>query len=196
MSNRFTRILIFVTTLVVGNFPAIVIGCEQTYIDFLESPSSANYRRYLDWVHVNGTRELCDDPLRSDNNEKLLKLIREGNEYGIDAGFLELEISKGGNLEDVYRELGSVIERNPELFIDNVKKRNVSYRTLYDLAQMLPLELTDNFALQISTLEKRISKIESLSDDKYKIEKVMIIPALKARLDWANAGKNLILENQ
>jgi len=175
-------------------FTSESFACDQLYINFLNNPTKENHKLYVDKLTLNKGRKLCEITINIENFNKLLDLIGSDNELGIDVGFRELYVSQGGNLEDTYRELGKVIERRPDLILDNIIKHKSSFWVIEKFAIMLPLTMTDNFGLQIDTTKKRMSKVESLDDNKYGSKKTVLLDFMKEHLVSLEEMKAITLQ--
>lgn len=108
----------------------------------------------------------CPRECRPNDDElnTLLKLVEDGNTYAMDIAFAMLGFLDGGNFEDVARELGKTIEKNPSLFLVYSKKHKITDDTLESTLTMLPLNTVDNTDKRISIIKTRLNIISGIAD--------------------------------
>ena len=102
----------------------------------------------------------------------LVQLVESGNSEALAAGFLALRTMSfaGGDQGDLLRALGGQIKASATRFLALVGV----YGRDPDLLTMLPLETTDDVALKVSEIDRRIEALKTVAD-----------PAVKGDRDWA-----------
>ena len=101
----------------------------------------------------------------SSNSEKFIDLALKGNKRAVDITFASLRFLGGGELEDAMRALGSIVESDPELFFRKVRTHGIPSIAMEGIVVMTPLELVDQFDLQLRVLRKRLKIVSSLQTD-------------------------------
>ena len=108
--------------------------------------------------------EECEKELNPhySRSQKLVELVKLGNKKAIDIAFASLRVLGGGELGDVSRALGYVIESDPEFFLRKIRSHSISLFRIRKIVQGTPLELTDQFDLKIKVFERRLKSMSSL----------------------------------
>lgn len=132
---------------------------------FVNNPTQENY--FALGILVNECEignEECEKELNPhySRSQKLVELVKLGNTKAIDIAFASLKVLGGGELGDVSRALGSLIESDPELFLRKIRSHSISPFRIKKIAQGTPLELTDQINLQIKIFERRLESLLSL----------------------------------
>lgn len=141
-----------------------VAACASAWDDFLRHPD-ANAARVL-VAHLAGST--CDSSTIPSSQQvaRLVRLLtsRDLPTAAIRPAYLVTRCLDGGDLEDVYRALGSVIAGHPKDFLRVVAQEEVPDSQLRYLVATLPLSLVDNLSGQIAELDRRAARIRSAND--------------------------------
>jgi hypothetical protein len=133
---------------------------------FLKQTDKASFMRLMQNLHSCKPTQPCSKevtPTSGDVNS-LIRLVDQGNEFGISISFMSLKFLDGGNLEDVIKALGVVSNKYPNEFLKDVKKYRLSNFELKSIVTSLPENSVDDLNLQKELLVKRISSLKSVRD--------------------------------
>jgi hypothetical protein len=153
---------------------------------FINNPNQENYfalGKLINECEI-GIEE-CEKELNPhySRSQKLVKLVKLGNRRSIDIAFASLRLLGGGELGDVSRALGYLIESDPELFLRKTRAHFISPFRIKKIAQGTPLELTDRLDLQMKIFERRLKSMSSLKlkDPFLSLYKDICIKALQGK---------------
>ena len=110
---------------------------------------------------------------------KVRSLIRSGSDPTFRAAIIVSRCMGVGDLEDFYRAAGEFLERKPSRFIEIVDESKVSDREILYMVTMLPISFVDALDAQIEALDKRILKVEAVTEPRLSITQRKILKDLK-----------------
>ena len=153
---------------------------------FVNNPNQENY--FALGKLINECRignEECEKELNPhySRSQKLFALVKLGNRKAIDIAFASLRILGGGEFGDATRALGYLIESDPELFLRKIRSHAIPLIIMEKIVIRTPLELTDQFDLQLRILQKRLKSMSSLklNDPFLSLNKDICIKALQGK---------------
>jgi hypothetical protein len=134
--------------------------------DFLRRPDAMSAAQLTGALRTQISHR-CD-PIVVPSSEQvsaLTKLVVKGGDAAlILTAFLATRCLDGGNFEDVYRSLGRRLANLPDDVFRALEQEEVSEEELTYLTTMLPLELVDDPAAQLSEVDRRIVSIARVND--------------------------------
>lgn len=141
---------------------------EEEWGVFVNNPTEENYFALGKLIsQCEKGNEECEHLLSPHytSSQKLFDLVKLGNRKAIDITFASIRVLDGGELGDAMRSLGYLIESDPELFFKEIRMHGISSLTMERIVIKTPLELTDQFDLQLEVLRKRLQILSSLHVD-------------------------------
>jgi len=110
----------------------------------------------------------------------LIRRLNKGDSSAVALAFEMRNGLDGGDLEDLTRALGSVVNEYPKLFLQEARKRSLSDHELGQIVAALPLEHVDHIARQLGLLKRRMKSLESVTDPELMAIREMALAALRA----------------
>lgn len=140
-------------------------GTQDRWAQFLSQPNARNHRALAQALQGCNNPE-CAHQIKPSSQavNRLLELVQRGDPKAVDLAFLSIRFLDGGDLEDVFRGLGSVTETDPKLFLEQVVRHRVSRGNLESLLTMLPLSTVDNVPKKRRLVERRIRSLAAVKD--------------------------------
>ena len=138
---------------------------EEEWGIFVNNPTQENYFALGKLIsQCERGNEECESLLSPHytSSQKLFKLVKRGNRKAIDITFASLEVLDGGELGDALRSLGYLVETDPEFFLRKVRSHCLSLIVMKKIVGRTPLELTDQFDLQLRVFQERLKSMSSL----------------------------------
>jgi hypothetical protein len=156
---------------------------DKAWAEFLTSPNQVRHESLANAL------EKCSDSIciknlapSSVDVENLLVLVRKGDLRGIDIAFLSIRFLDGGDLEDVYREIGMLSETSPKLFLIKIKNRHVTAYQMQRMLRMLPLDTVDDIRSKRRIVKSRIEHLSIVDNPELKDVRNKSIGILKQYL--------------
>jgi hypothetical protein len=112
--------------------------------------------------------------------QELLSLIASGDEKAFRAALQALPCLGVGESEDFYRSAGAFLERQPVRFLEFVAGSDALKDRLRYLVTMLPISLVDDLSAQITTIDRRITVLNSVHDASLDMLKHSAVSALQS----------------
>jgi hypothetical protein len=122
----------------------------------------------------------CEPP--PERLDELMRRIEKGETACLDGMFERRTLLDGGDLEDLFRALGTVSERLPGLFLRKAVEHQVSDFQIGKIVAMLPLETVDDSERQAALLRKRIEGFEAVTDPSLAHGRDVALRALRSQL--------------
>jgi hypothetical protein len=140
--------------------------CSAEWEAFVSHPGEEHYKVLSELLTECRTGQECEKELEPPSSilRQFLHLIHQRNVYALNIAFIALPIMGGGDLEDVVRELGLLVQDSPAQFLSLAKEHQVTEKELEALLTMLPEETVDNFDRQLALIEKRSKSIGSVKN--------------------------------
>jgi len=91
-------------------------------------------------------------------------LVERGDSLAVELGMLCLRGLDGGNLEDVMRSLGSVVDKNATLVLRLAKKTGLTRNELDGAIGMLPENVIDHPKRRRKAIQRRLASLERVSN--------------------------------
>lgn len=164
---------------------------------FVNNPNLINYKicQIAVWKTVAPQHNRFDNPITKElsNNydlyDRFLDLIKKRNIYALELGMQIYPFTNGGNLEDLYQAIGTVIVKDTELFLYLIVKYNIDDDdVLEDMIGMYPLEeVTDNLGARIRISNERLEAFKAIKRETLIITGNKCIKILEERLRDENA---------
>lgn len=145
-------------------FSTAAEACEKEWAEFLTTPTAATHEKLINRLTRCQTHE-CQARIRPSPADvaKLIGLVDARNPMAINVGFSVLLSLDGGDLEDILRSLGGVIEFDPSRFLMLAMKNNLSPFLFRKVLLMRPLETVDDVEARTLILHKRRENLESVN---------------------------------
>lgn len=146
-------------------FSPLANSSEVVWANFLDNSNLATHDKLAEEL-VNCNDSDCKRRFapNSIDVERLLNMVRLRNIQAVDIAFLSIRFLDGGDLEDMNRELGSLSEADPKLFLVNLKDHKMTPHQTRRLLRMLPLNTVDDVKKKRNIVRNRIRSL-SLVDD-------------------------------
>lgn len=138
---------------------------QDEWVQFLTHPRGDRYQVLSQRLRdCNDTG--CAHQVKPNSQDvvRLLRLVQRGDPNAVELAFLSLRFLDGGDLEDVFRSLGSLTETHPRLFLKEVSQHRVTQAKYESLLTMLPLSTVDNEAKKRRLIERRIRSLAAVKD--------------------------------
>lgn len=144
-------------------FSTAAEACEKEWVEFLMTPTTATHEKLINRLTQCQIHE-CQTLTRPSSADvaELIRLVDARNPMAIDVGFSVLLSLNGGDLEDVLRSLGRIVEVDPIRFLTLAEKKKLSAFLLRKVLLMLPLDTVDDMEARASILHRRMVSLESV----------------------------------
>jgi hypothetical protein len=143
--------------------PGLVL-CSSAWDDFLGQPDAKSAAV----LAARLTGSFCASATTPNSRQVgvLVKLLekRDAAIAVIRPAYLVAHCLDGGDLEDVYRALGSALARHPKNVLRALSQEDVPDTRLRYLATTLPLTLVDNLDGQVAEIDRRIARTRSATE--------------------------------
>ena len=177
--NRQLSIGIFFLSVCLG-VPNVWACDRNTWLNFLNEPTKSTHNEFMKVYQRNKNTLPIKCVLRPVPAEttKLLKLIDKKNRYAMDVAFISIHGTDGGELEDMYRAIGTIVDYDAKYFLELVKKHHVVDYSIDRMLTMLPLYTVDDFDAKINLVQSRLHKVDRVNNKTLKEEKAVSKEAL------------------
>lgn len=170
--------------------PIKVDPAENVWAEFLGNPSRESHDVLVDKLTKCNDSSCRKTLLPSPSDmEKLLGLVKVVDLQAVDVAFLSLRFIEGGDLEDVYRGLGMLIESDPRFFLTQMKDHSVTEHQMRRLLRMLPLDTVDDIPKKIRLVRSRMDHLSEISDpalEDIKNKSIAILKQYQSKLNEAS----------
>jgi hypothetical protein len=175
MSNLLIRFVIALAATTVNTSGcAQATDCSKQLSGFLTHPSE----RTLAVVEAMDRTCWTALSMTTAGRNQLYGSVSKGNRWSAIYLAKHLEELDGGELEDAHRALGSFGDRDPIRLLSLFKNGILSESDFANAVKMVPLTLTDQMALQLSFMQVRRARFESVHREDLREQRATALAAI------------------